>query len=172
MELLGYFIPLEAILLAGLAFLALIFLITLIALVNSAKANKKMKMFLRENRGTNIIGTVTDYYEKCQKIESNFFDVNERIKRLENEDNACIKKVGTLRYDAFEGNHANLSFAAAILDEKDNGFVLNGVYSRNGTTTYLKEIKSGDSVFALSDEERQAIYNAKENYNRKTKKIN
>ena len=170
MEFMGYYISLNLILSGVLAFFVIIFIITLIALINSVKANKKMKLFLRENRGTNIAEIVTDYYNKCEKIESGFFDINEKIKRLEKEDSACIKKVGTIRYDAFEGNHANLSFAAALLDEEDNGFVLNGVYTRNGTTTYLKEIKSGDSIFALSDEEKQAIYIAKEKYDTKTKR--
>ena len=69
MEFMGYYISLNLILCGVLAFFVLIFIITLIALINSLKANKKMKIFLRENRGTNITQIVTDYYNKCEKIE-------------------------------------------------------------------------------------------------------
>lgn len=171
MNIFGYFIDINYILIAAAAFFGLIFIFTLIALILSVKANRKMKKLLNYNKGNDILSVVTDYYEKCKSIEDNFFDINESIKELSKESEASIKKVGTIRYDAFDENNANLSFAAAILDEKDNGFVINGVYSRGNTATYLKSIKDGKSIHALSDEEMQAISIAKENYRIKTNRI-
>jgi len=52
---------------------------------------------------------------------------------------------------------SNLSFAIALLDGNDNGIVLNGIYSRESTTTYAKSIINGQSKYALSAEEIQAI---------------
>lgn len=171
MKIFGYFIDLNILLMALGAFFGLIFLFTLIALILSIKANRKMKKLLRDNKGTDIVDAITEYYEKCHNIEEKFYDTNERIKNLEIENGACIKKIGSLRYDAFGENNANLSFTAALLDESDSGFVLNGVYTRGNSTTYLKTIKEGKSIFALSDEEMQAISIAKENYERKTKNL-
>ena len=106
----------------------------------------------------NIYHSFTEWYSSRWGHK----DTQERLNNLEAESSSCIKKVGTIRYDAFRENHANLSFAVALLDEQDNGFIINGVYARENTTTYLKEIREGKSLFELSEEEKQALYTAKE----------
>lgn len=171
MDLFGYYIPLNVVLITLGVIFGAILIFTIIALIIAVKANKKMKKLLDYNKGADIVNIVSNYYEKCHRIEEKFGDTQNRIESLEKENSACIKKVGALRYDAFMGNHANLSFAAAVLDESDSGFVINGVYQRESTTTYLKEIKNGKSLFELSDEEKQSIMLAKENYAKKTNKI-
>ena len=50
-----------------------------------------------------------------------------------------------------------LSFSLAMLDEKNDGFVLNAVHSREGCYTYVKEIIDGNSIITLADEEQQAL---------------
>lgn len=172
MNIFGWFIELNTLLIGFGVFFGVIFLITLIALILSVKANSKIKKLLRDNKGTDIVDAISKYYEKCNNVEENFQKIIEKIEILESESAISIKKVGSLRYDAFGENNTNLSFTAALLDESDNGFVLNGVYSRESTTTYLKTIKEGKSIFALSDEEMQAIQIAKENYNKKRIKKN
>jgi len=169
MNLFGYFIDTNLILIAFGLFSGVIFIFALIALIISAIANKKMKKLLNKNKGTDILAAINDYYNRCREVENNFLEADERLKRLERESGVSIKKVGTLRYDAFDENNANLSFVAALLDESDTGFIINGVYSRGNTATYLKSIREGKSIYALSDEEMQAIYIAKENYETKTK---
>ena len=58
---------------------------------------------------------------------------------------------------------ADLSFAIAMLDAEDNGIVLNGIYSRDGSYVYSKPVQNGQSTYQLSDEEKEAIRLAKEN---------
>ena len=53
-----------------------------------------------------------------------------------------------------------MSFALALLDEKNNGFILNVVHTREGSYTYIKEIIDGNSVLALGDEEERALNGA------------
>ena len=170
MELLGYYIDINNLIIGLAAFFGLIFILTLIALINSVRANKKMKKLLDNNKGNDIIEAISEYYEKCHNIEKNFNDIREKVNFLEKESKACIKKVGTLRYDAFGENTASLSFATALLDESDSGFVLNGVYSRGDSALYMKTISAGNSVFALTEEEKQAILMAKDNYKDKIMK--
>ena len=170
MELLGYYIDMNLLLICLGIFFGIIFLFTLSALIISIKANRKMRKFIRENKKLNIVNAIEEYYDKCQEIRDSFNETQERVRILETENKACIKKVGSLRYDAFGENNTNLSFVAALLDESDSGFVINGVYTRENTITYLKTLREGKSIFALSDEEMQAISLAKENYEKKTNK--
>lgn len=169
MNILGFFVEINVILIVTASILALLLILSLTAFIISIKANRKMKKLLNNSKGTDIVEKIREYYEKCKDIDDKFSDVERSIKKLEEESSVSIKKVGTLRYDAFDENNANLSFVAALLDESDNGFVLNGVYSRGNTATYLKSIRKGMSTFVLSDEEIKAIAIAKENYEAKKK---
>ena len=53
-----------------------------------------------------------------------------------------------------------LSFALAMLDKDNNGFVLNAIHSREGCYTYIKEIVKGESYIVLGEEEKEALRQA------------
>ena len=72
-----------------------------------------------------------------------------------------IQKIGLLRFNPFKDTGGDQSFILALLDGKDTGVVLSGLYSRAGTRWYAKKIVEGKPVeHELSDEEKQAIKQA------------
>ena len=52
--------------------------------------------------------------------------------------------VGIIKYDAFQQMGGKLSFSLALLDENNNGFIINSVHSTEGCYSYTKEIKNGE----------------------------
>ena len=74
-----------------------------------------------------------------------------------------VQKVGLVKYDALQEMGGKLSFSLALLNEKDDGIVMNAVHSREGCYTYMKEIIAGNSIVVLSEEEKKALEMAKEN---------
>ena len=85
-------------------------------------------------------------------------EANERnIKTLFANMKFTFQKVGLVKYDAFNEMGGKLSFSLALLNETDNGFVMNAVHSREGCYTYVKEIIDGNSVIILSEEEKEAV---------------
>ena len=68
-----------------------------------------------------------------------------------------FQKYGLIKYDAFQEMGGKLSFSLAMLNEKNDGFVLNAVHSREGCYTYVKEIIDGNSIITLAEEEQQAL---------------
>lgn len=50
-----------------------------------------------------------------------------------------------------------LSFCLALLDENNNGFILNSVHSTEGCYSYTKEIKNGNCNISLGEEEKKAL---------------
>lgn len=99
-----------------------------------------------------------DYFDDMLKeLQKRYHILNENFR-------LSIKKVGLIRYDAFENVGSKLSFAVAFLDEYDNGVVLNSIYSREGSSIYAKPIENGLSKYPLSAEEMQAIDMARKNY--------
>ena len=73
-----------------------------------------------------------------------------------------IQKIGFVRFNPFPQTGGDQSFSLSLLDEKDTGFVLSSLHSRDATRFYAKTIKNGKSDdFKLSNEEKKAIKNAK-----------
>ena len=66
-----------------------------------------------------------------------------------------------IRYNAFREMSGDLSYALALLDQEENGFLINSVYSREGGYSYIKEIKNGESEILLSEDEQRALEKAK-----------
>ena len=61
------------------------------------------------------------------------------------------------KYDAFGEMGGKLSFALTMLDNDNNGWILNSMHSRDGCYTYIKEIVRGESYIELSEEEAESL---------------
>ena len=73
-----------------------------------------------------------------------------------------FQKYSLVKYDAFNEMGGKLSFSLAMLNEKNDGYIINAVHSREGCYTYVKEIIDGNSIIALAEEEEQALQKALE----------
>jgi len=73
-----------------------------------------------------------------------------------------IQKIGFIRFNPFLQTGGDQSFVLSLLDDKDNGFVLSSLHSRDTTRFYAKTVKNGKGDdYQLSKEEKKAIKNAK-----------
>lgn len=71
-----------------------------------------------------------------------------------------IRKVGVVRFDAFEDMGGRLSFSAALLNGRGDGVVITSINGRQESRSYAKPVARGSSTHNLSDEEQQAIQEA------------
>ena len=164
MNILGYFIEKEIIFIAFFAIIFLFFIFSLSGWIVAVNLNKKYRRIMYDGAGRDISEQITNYYQKCSSMMDEFKFYSDKINYIQTNLKACAQKVGCVRYNAFGGNNANQSYAVAVLDEFNNGFVLNGVNSRQQTVTYLKPIEGGRSQYELSEEEIEAINVAQSNY--------
>lgn len=142
----------------GMAVLILILFIVLIVQINkTAKLAKRMNRFMLGKDGKSLEKDIVALYEdnKFLKLstDKNKKDIRQIYKTLE----SAFQKVGIVKYDAFRQMGGQLSFSLALLDENNNGFVLNSVHSTEGCYTYTKEIKNGESAISLGEEEKKAL---------------
>ena len=110
--------------------------------------------------GKDIDESLKSYIERVQKVEDLNKEIIQYCERLDKTVDTCIQKVGIVRYNAFKDVGSNLSFTLALLDNNNNGVVLNGIYSRDNSNIYSKPVKDGKSEYVLSDEEKEAIEKA------------
>jgi hypothetical protein len=145
-------------------FLTFILLISIISTrSNLKKLTNRYKKFFKNSEDSNIERLVEENIDLCHDITNKSKDIESRMSLIERNMLQCVQKIGIVRYNAFDNVGSNLSFAIALLDGNDNGIVVNGIYSRESTSTYAKAIISGQSKFTLSAEEIQAIDMAKKN---------
>ena len=82
---------------------------------------------------------------------------DERLDEINENLQIAFQKIGIVKYDAFNEMGGKLSFALALLNKENTGFVINAMHSREGCYTYIKEIIDGNSIIALSEEEKEAL---------------
>jgi len=71
------------------------------------------------------------------------------------------QKIGLVHFNAFGKAEGEQSFVLALLNEQNNGVVINFIYIHEGMRIYIKLVKGGKSdKHELSEEERQAIAKA------------
>lgn len=149
-------------------FLIIILLITVLSIIllilNHLKLTKiknEYSEFMKKlGNGKNIDENLKVYMDRVQKVEDLNKEIIQYCERLDKTVDTCIQKIGIVRYNAFKDVGSNLSFTLALLDNNNNGVVLNGIYSRDNSNIYAKPIKDGKSEYILSDEEKEAIEKA------------
>lgn len=107
----------------------------------------------------NIYALYEDNKYLRKMVDNNRFD----IETLYEKHQMAYQKLGLVKYDAFKQMGGKLSFSLALLDEKDNGFIINSVHSSDGCYSYTKRIKNGSCDISLGEEERVALERAIEN---------
>ena len=137
----------------------LLLVITMMAKLSSL--NKKYKKFLEKlGNGNNIEEDLETYMYRVEKVEKQNAEITNYVKTLDEDLTRCIQKVGIVRYNAFKDTGSDLSFTLALLDEHNDGVVLNGIYSREMSNIYAKPVKNGESTYTMSEEEKMAVQKA------------
>ena len=147
----------------GLAAIVLILLILIIVnMAQVGKLKKKYQQFMNGKDGKSLEEHLLFRLEQIDElIEANA--TNERnIDAIFRKMKFNFQKYSLVKYDAFQEMGGKLSFSLAMLNEKNDGYIINAVHSREGCYTYVKEIIDGNSIIALAEEEEQALQKALE----------
>ena len=144
--------------LAGISFVLLILVIVQMIQIGSLK--KKYKKFMGGKDVKSLEDKLKTIVEDNKYIIELSTENKKNIKEINKEMEFSFNKVGIVKYDAFNQMGGKLSFCLALLNEKDNGFIMNSVHSSEGCYTYIKEIKAGICNIDLGNEEKQALSEA------------
>lgn len=142
----------------GLA--ALVLILIIIMIIHAAQMNqlkKTYKNFMTGKNGKNLEDTLLKRLEQVdQLMEANAIN-QKNINGIFSNMKFTFQKVGLIKYDAFNEMGGKLSFSLALLNETNDGFIINAMHSREGCYTYIKEIIDGNSVITLAEEEKEAL---------------
>ena len=144
------------------ALVVIMFIIQIINMVQIGKLKKKYNVFMKGKDAKSLEDTLIKRLNQVDKlIEANAAN-EQNIKKIFNNMKSTFQKFGLVKYNAFHEMGGKLRFSLALLNETDDGFVMNAVHSREGCYIYIKEIVGGNSIIVLADEEQEALNMAKD----------
>ena len=121
------------------------------------RTNKKIDALLEKGKIKDFKDIFLSQKEKHGNLEEKIKDAFLKIKNLEDTCEIAIQKLGVVRFNPFNEIGGNQSFVIALLDGKNNGFVISSLFVKEGNRVYTKAIKQGKSDYKLSKEEMEAI---------------
>ena len=147
----------------GVLLIVLIYMIKIS--MKMSRFMKKYNMFLRGMDGAYLERAFGARFNQMDILEENSRNHMEEIRKIKEVQNITLNKVAIVKYDAFKEMGGKLSFALAMLDKENNGFVMNAIHSSDGCYTYVKEIVKGESYVVLGEEEKEALRQAVNSHN-------
>ena len=149
-------------------FLLVLFIIVIIlsvlyitSVINLKKLRTSYSKFMNKlGNGNSIEEILKEYIKRVEKVEAKNEEIISYCKVIDENIKRCTQKIGIVRYNAFKDVGSDLSFTLAILDDYNNGVVLNGIYARDSSNIYAKPIEKGQSKYILSEEEKEAVNKA------------
>ena len=121
------------------------------------KLDERFRAFMTGADGASLEEKMAILFKDVRKLKEHDLIHKKDITDMRHVLLSCFQKVGIVKYDAFREMGGQLSFSIAMLDQEDNGFVMNSVHSASSSYVYTKEIENGRSAIELSDEEKEAL---------------
>ncbi len=136
--------------------LVLVFLLAL-QISKANRMKRRLDRFVLGRDGKSLEEEIAQLFEDNKLLKESTVKNRKDIRNLYKNMEKTFQKMGIVKYDAFQQMGGQLSFSLVLLDEKNNGFIINSVHSTDGCYSYTKEIKNGQSPLFLGKEEAEAL---------------
>ena len=148
----------------GFVFISII--LACVMLSKLGKLKKKYNSFMEGADGKTLEDSILNRFSEIDTLKSETKAMSSDIKKISETLLSAYQKCGIVKYDAFKEMGGKLSFSLCMLDDHNDGIILTSMHSsREGCYTYVKEIIKGQSFVLLSEEEKQALTEAKNKKN-------
>lgn len=133
--------------------LLLAFLLIIILLVKVSRLKKRYRIFMTGHDGKSMEEKIYENFDIMNDIVGEQRRIDRDMNKMRQQYSHVFSKMKVYKYNAFPDMGGDTSFVIGLLDANNNGTLLNGMNSQNGTYVYAKEIVNGESKTALSKEE-------------------
>lgn len=145
--------------------IGVLFLFTIInfilLLVNNKKVKKYKELYEKTlakfNSKKNIEDEFQAIYDRLNQVENIAQETVEIVDKFRDKMKSNVQKVGFVKYNAYDETENKLSFAIALLDEYNNGVLINHIYSKHGSNVYAKLVTETKVEDRISEEEAAAL---------------
>ena len=130
----------------GLIVLLLIVLVIVLTVITVSmsirlsRLSRKYHSFMKGKDGQSMERAFSQKFKEIDKLKSQSDNHQYDIHTLKRRYKKTLNRYGIVKYDAFDDVGGKLSFALAMLDSDNTGFILDAIHSRDNCFLYLKEI--------------------------------
>ena len=138
----------------------LLLIMTIICILQTSKLYRRYDYFMRGKDAESLESVILDQIDEIKELKVQDRANKDTMRTLTRSVKGSYQKFGMVKYNAFKGMGGNLSFALALLDLNNTGFILNSVHSREGCYLYIKSVEKGETDIGLGNEEKEALEQA------------
>lgn len=142
--------------------LVVLIILFIVIITKYSKLKKSFDKFMSGKNAKSLEEDINALFEDNKFIKEEYESNRKLLKGISKIQENCFQKIGLIKYDAFNQMGGNLSFSLCILNDRNDGFIINSVHSSEGCYVYTKEIKGGACVLSLGEEEEKALRMAME----------
>ena len=133
----------------------------ILLLINNKKDNKYKELYdkglAKFNSNNDIQSDFQSIFNRLKEVENKSSEAVETVNKCLYKTKSNIQKVGFIKYNAYDETENKLSFALALLDDYNNGILINHIYSKHGSNIYAKLVTETKVEDRMSEEETAAL---------------
>ncbi len=146
-----------AVIVVGCVVLLLMILMLYVQSRRIALLSERLDDLTQGADGQSLEGVLATHLDTVVHVAHDLDELIARTAMLEGGARLHFGRLGLVRFNPFDDTGGNQSFALAILDANNDGFVVTSLHSRTGTRVYAKAVFDGQSETTLGAEEAQAV---------------
>lgn len=139
------------------AIIFILFVLIIVQMVKLSKLKKRYEKFMAGKDAKSLEKEIADIFEVNTFLKAAEEKNKKDIRKLFHSMEYTYQKCGIVKYDAFKQMGGKLSFSLALLNKRNDGFIINSVHSSDGCYSYTKEVHEGKCDISLGEEEEQAL---------------
>lgn len=151
----------NSLVIAAAAVALVAFVVAVMALAHIRKLSRRFSWVLGGD--TSSVDTLPALLRAVENNQQDIVALKSAVEAAGLEARTHFKRLGIVRYNAFDGVAGQQSYSLCLLDENRNGILISNLVGTNFARGYAVEIKSGEPARPLGDEESQALNAATKN---------
>ncbi|HEX8994055.1 MAG TPA: DUF4446 family protein [Candidatus Paceibacterota bacterium] len=130
-------------------------------LISVMRLRNRLSKFMKGKDGASLEASLHWLTQKAAETDETLKAHKEALEFIDKRVGRSIRGYSLIRYDAYVGAGGSQSFSTALIDEHADGYILSVVANRNHTGVYAKRVTGGTAESSLTEEETQALTEAK-----------
>jgi len=142
--------------------IVLLVLILIIVFIREHRLHRRMNLFMRSADGEPLERSLRRVVDDNKRVMLEVKTNREDIEKIKMDLSTAYRKIGIVKYNAFPGMAGKMSSCVALLNNENNGYIVNSMHGPDGCYTYVREIMNGKSINPLTKEDEEALSRALE----------
>ena len=150
-------------LIAGIVLLVLVIILLVLNRKQKRRIDELMyryESFMQGADGKSLEDRLTHAARDIRRLDLGLKNQKAQMDELDRKVGASFRKIAIVKYNSSNEMGGIMSFVLVMLDERNDGFIMNVIHAREGSYPYIKRVINGEPEMDLSREETRALESA------------